>query len=252
MMATGIELCALGQAGLRLRLAAVTVLIDPWTAPYPGRLRPPPPATFAQGVDSVLVTHEHMDHLDKEFLARVAAHSPGARVALPRLAAPFLDGIVPADRVDPLEAGDTLELPWDVHVEAVPAYHALEPEHPVCSDRFLGYLVTANGTSLYHSGDTFVTKPLLAALRGRSPDVAVLPINGRDAFREFAGIVGNMSAREAVGLCSEIGARTLVPIHWDLFEGNTERPGSVLDAVEELNASLHVLVLAHLVPLRVG
>ena len=69
-----------------------------------------------------------------------------------------------------------------------------------------------------------MTEGLLAALRGQRIDVALLPVNGRDAEREAAGIVGNMNAREAVELADQIGATTLVPMHWDLFEGNTSAP----------------------------
>ena len=41
----------------------------------------------------------------------------------------------------------------------------------------------------------------------------------------------------------------MVPIHWDGFAGNTERPGLVVDEAAALG-ELHVLVLARGQPVR--
>jgi L-ascorbate metabolism protein UlaG (beta-lactamase superfamily) len=95
--------------------------------------------------------------------------------------------------------------------------------------RFVGYVV-GGASRLYHAGDTIVTDELLSALLPLDIEVALLPINGRDAERESRGIVGNMDASEAVELALEIGAATIVPYHWDGFSGNTVPPGSVVDA----------------------
>ena len=97
---------------------------------------------------------------------------------------------------------------------------------------------SAANRRLYHAGDTIVTDALRAALAPRI-DVALLPINGRDAERESRGIVGNMDAAEAVELALEIGASTLVPYHWDGFAGNTVPPGATVDAAA---GRIHVVV----------
>ncbi|MGH2708602.1 MAG: MBL fold metallo-hydrolase, partial [Actinomycetota bacterium] len=63
---------------------------------------------------------------------------------------------------------------------------------------------------------------LLAVLRGLGPiDVAFLPVNERSFFRKRRGIIGNMSVREAFAMAAEIGVRTLVPMHWDMFAPNS-------------------------------
>jgi len=95
--------------------------------------------------------------------------------------------------------------------------------------RFVGYVIGGE-SRLYHAGDTIVTDALLSALRPLEIEVALLPINGRDAEREARDIVGNMNAIEAVDLVLELGAPTLIPYHWDGFHGNTVPPGSVVDA----------------------
>jgi L-ascorbate 6-phosphate lactonase len=103
---------------------------------------------------------------------------------------------------------------------------------------------------LYHSGDTLATPELVEALRPARVDVAFLPINGRDVFREAREIAGNMSFREAVQLASRIGASTLVPIHWDMFAGNTELPGRAVDEAAAADADLHLVVLRRFKPFR--
>ena len=118
--------------------------------------------------------------------------------------------------------------------------------------RFVGYVLSTGDVSIYHSGDTLVKSELLHELSSRAVDVALLPINGRDYFREEAGLVGNMGVREAVQLAVRTGIRTLVPMHWDLFAGNTERPGAVLDEVVATGGDIHVLTLARFKPYRLA
>ena len=102
--------------------------------------------------------------------------------------------------------------------------------------------------AIYHAGDTLVTGALLAILGDMRIDVALLPVNGRNWFRERQGLAGNMDVREAVGVAREIGARVLVPIHWDLFAANGERPGAVVDEVVATDAPLHVVTLRRELP----
>ncbi len=84
-----------------------------------------------------------------------------------------------------------------------------------------------------------MTDALREALDPLGIDVALLPINGRDAEREARGIVGNMDAAEAVELAVAIGSSTLVPYHWDGFAGNTVSPGATADLAA---GRLHVVV----------
>jgi len=147
-----------------------------------------------------------------------------------------------------------VQLTGDVSVQVVPAWHGLVPAdgYTTGGGRFLGYVVATPSLTLYHSGDTLVTEELIADLRDASVDVAFLPVNGRDHFREQHDIVGNMTFREAVGLATAIGASTLVPIHWDMFEGNTEWPGRSVDEAVAADAELHVVVLRRFAPFAFG
>jgi len=123
-----------------------------------------------------------------------------------------------------------------VQVHVTPAYHGVEAADAYGDGselggraRFVGYVV---GTErrVYHAGDTIVRDELTTALEDLDVEVALLPINGRDADREARGIVGNMDAAEAVDLALAIGATRLIPMHWDGFAGNTVDPEAAVRA----------------------
>ena len=74
----------LGQAGFRIDLDGVRCVVDPWASPHEARLVPPPPEELtADGIDWLLVTHEHLDHLDLPLVRLVLERSPATRVVLP-------------------------------------------------------------------------------------------------------------------------------------------------------------------------
>ena len=143
-----------------------------------------------------------------------------------------------------MQPGDVLDL-GGVECRVVPAIHGVTMDDAYGDGsalgegpRFVGY-VLGGGRRVYHAGDTIVTDALREALDPLGIDVALLPINGRDAEREARGIVGNMDAAEAVELAVAIGASTLVPYHWDGFAGNTVPPGATADLAA---GRLHVVV----------
>lgn len=240
----------LGQAGFLLETAGRRLLVDPWLSPHEARLTEPPPFELVcDEIDWVLVTHEHEDHLDLPFLRRLAERSPGARLVLPEPIAAMADVGLARTHV---AAGDDLDLdPLRLHV--VGAWHAVDAADGYSdgAGRFVGYVISGGGPTIYHAGDTIPDPGLAEALADQAVDIALLPINGRDSAREARNVAGNLDAREAVSLAREIGAHTLIPYHWDAVAGNTEHPGRAADEAAA-QGGLHVLVLARLLPCRLA
>jgi L-ascorbate metabolism protein UlaG (beta-lactamase superfamily) len=249
----GVGLTWLGQAGFVLRSSSATALVDPFLAPYEGRIYESGLApSQAEGVDLVLCTHEHVDHFDADSAPAIAAASPGAVFVVPT---PIVDMVTEAgigpDRVVGLQPGETVELAG-LGIGAVPAMHGVTMEDAYGFGeslsgglvRFLGYIVDAGDVRVYHAGDTIHYEGMEATLRELAVDVAMLPINGRDPEREARGIVGNLSEREAAWLAKEIGAGVVVPMHYDLFAGNRGYPAHLLQSVERDHPGVPVLVPA--------
>ena len=245
----------LGQAGFVLELDGLRVLIDPFTSDHETRLvSAPDEESLATGVDWLLVTHEHLDHFVVGFVRALDRHSPGAGLVVPSPLVEEAERIAPRLGVVGVRPGDRTRLSDRVGVHVMPAWHGIEPADGYTQgfdetggSRFVGFVVGTADVSIYHSGDSIVTDELRAALAGEQIDVALLPINGRDYYRESLGLVGNMDGREALHLARELGVQLLVPMHWDLFAGNTVRPGALVDEAS-IEADIHVLVPARHVP----
>ena len=239
----------LGQAGFLLEIEGLRILIDPFLSEHEARLFPPPPAEpLTEGIDWLLVTHEHLDHLDVDLVPELVRRSPDVRVVLPTPVAAQATGLHSGLRALGVQPGEAIDLSPTVSLHVLPAWHGVEIADGYSQGRgedglvrFVGYVIQAPGICLYHSGDTLVTDELRRSLARHAIDVALLPINGRDFYREELGLIGNMDAREAVRMAQEIGVRVLVPMHWDLFRGNTVRPGSAVDEAAG-DSGLHVFV----------
>jgi L-ascorbate metabolism protein UlaG (beta-lactamase superfamily) len=74
---------------------------------------------------------------------------------------------------------------------------------------------------IYHSGDCVPYPGLADELRRMAVDVAILPVNGRDAQPSAAGIPGNFTFDEAVALCRQAGINAMVACHFGMFDFNT-------------------------------
>lgn len=246
------ELTWLGQAGFELAQSSggPRLLVDPWFTDHELRLAPPPPTDRYRDVSWLFVTHEHGDHLDLEALPSLTEANPELQVVLPAPLAPMLDGIVPPADVHAVKPGDSVDA-GGVHVTVLPAVHGVTVEdgyhHGLDADgvsRFVGYVLAFDDGAVYHAGDTIVAPELLDAVRATPADVCLLPVNGRDFFREQAGVLGNLHPREAVDLAVAASARVVVPMHHDLVRGNTDRAGALADAVAAAAVDLHVVNLA--------
>jgi L-ascorbate 6-phosphate lactonase len=241
----------LGQAGFLIEGAGERILIDPWFSPHELRTSDPIAIeALGEPVGWLLATHEHLDHLDLPSLPALARHSGGIRVVVPApLEEPVREACSDVEVV-PVAPGDEFTA-GAVRVRVVPAWHGVAIQDGYTDGgwsetgvtRFVGYVLRFPGLTLYHAGDTVASDALIEAVRPLGVDVALVPVNGRDFFREADGILGNLDAREAVELAARIGARTLVPMHHDMVRGNTADAGALVDHAARAGG-LHVLIPA--------
>lgn len=233
---------ALGQAGFILKGGATVAYLDPYLSEIPQAPRrfPPPVSPAAvRHASVVFATHEHLDHADADTLGPVMAASPQATlVTSPQGAQIALGADVAAERIVTPSLGQRHEL-GGLAYTAVPAMHGVDGRQGYTYEvdeqgrgRWMGFMIELNGVTLYHAGDTVVFPELLEAVRDSRPDIMMLPINGRDHYRERRGIVGNLWPGEAVELAKEIGGKLLLGYHNDLFAGNRVAPGMLYDELD--------------------
>ena len=229
--ARSVALIWFGQSSVALRLGGATILVDPFLSLHPDRLETPPfAAADAREVDVVLITHAHDDHLDTPALPAIASASPDAPFVVPEALVQRVTALgIDRARVFGLAAEARLALGTLV-IDAVPACHGDEPADAYRLGPYLGYIVSAGGAIVYHSGDTIRCDELVERVREVGVDLALLPINGRDAAREAQGFVGNLDAVEAADLAHELGADAVVPLHWDMFAANPGDPAHLVSA----------------------
>jgi L-ascorbate 6-phosphate lactonase len=223
----------LGQSGFLIKSADTTILVDPYLSehlttkyantdrPHVRMTRAPLRASDLTGVDLVLCSHKHSDHLDPGTLPDLLTASPRALVILPRAIIPHaLELGIPADRLIGLDAHESWLSANErfIVVGTLPALHETFDVDESGRYPYLGFVVNLAGLCLYHSGDCLTYEGIAAYLAGSPIDVAFLPINGRDPSR---GVAGNMSAAEAVDLANELKCRFVVPHHYDMFKFNT-------------------------------
>lgn len=221
----------LGQDSFVIRGAGSTLAIDLYLSDYPGgaaRAYPPlvTPGDLS-GLDIVCCTHEHTDHLDPWTLGPVAAASPEAAVVLPESCLPLVRDLLPSHRVTTSRADEPLRIKG-VDILPIPAAHD-RLETGKSGHRWQGYIFQLGGVTLCHTGDTVMYDGLVERLRQHQVDVLLAPINGRDHFRTSRDIIGNLDVREAAELAVAGGVKLLIPMHWDLFAGNSENPGRLFE-----------------------
>ncbi|MCL4179528.1 MAG: MBL fold metallo-hydrolase [Verrucomicrobia bacterium] len=230
----------LGQSGFLLQWQGRHLLFDPYlsdslTRKYALTDKPhvrmtervvaPEALDFIQVVTS---SHNHTDHLDPDTLKPLLAVNPRLELVIPEANREFVSNRLDVILELPvgLNAGESVRLPpFTIH--AVPAAHEQIEQDEAGRHRHLGYVVEAGPWTLYHSGDTVRYPGMVERLRNWRMDLALLPINGSLPERRVAG---NLWGAEAAQLAHEIGARCVIPCHYEQFEFNTASPDEFVAA----------------------
>ena len=136
---------------------------------------------------------------------------------------------------------DAIDLCAGVVVHPLPAAHKQIEQDFDGFLRFLGYVICHGGKRYLHTGDTCAHACLIERARELGPiDVAFLPVNECNYFRDRAGIIGNMSIREAFGFAEEIGAGTVVPMHYDMFAPNQAYREEIQIVYDKIRPPFHL------------
>ncbi len=221
----------LGQSGLLLSDGKRRVIIDPYLTNavaerYGAHLRRQVPPPSIQTLDRedvlVLITHGHLDHCDPGSLAEIARLARTLRIFAPKNCHAIIRRELPAIEVEELTCADWSVLEADLEMMAVPAAHPRLQRQAGGRPSAVGYVVRLGNRLIYHSGDTSPHAEIFELLkRVGKLDLVALPVNERNFYRQRAGIIGNMSVREALQFAAELEGKYFLPLHWDMFAPNS-------------------------------
>jgi L-ascorbate metabolism protein UlaG (beta-lactamase superfamily) len=177
--------------------------------------------------------------LDAETLCPLIAVNPDITLVIPEANRAFVADRLGCDRQWPvgLNDGESTTV-GGIQVHAVPAAHNEIDRDETGRCRYLGYVVRLGALTVYHSGDTMMYDGMSDGLKSFNIDVAILPINGCKPERRVSG---NLFGDEAAHLAHAIGARMVIPCHYDMFTFNTETPELFVRTCQELNQPHRVL-----------
>ena len=247
----GLRLWWLGQSGFLVQWQGRHLLLDPYlsdalTRKYAATDKPHVRMTARvvaperlDFIDVVTSSHNHTDHLDGETLGALRRVNPALHLVIPEANRAFVADRLGCDPAWPLGLDDGVTVTVaGFTLTGVPAAHNDLDRDAEGRHLYLGYVVTFGPWTLYHSGDTLWYDGLVDRLRPHAVDVALLPING---YRPERRVAGNLDGPEAARLARDIGARLVIPCHYDMFTFNTATPDRFVAEAERLGQAYRVL-----------
>lgn len=186
-----------GHSAFKMETAAVSILVDPFfTDPAMKEL------AVRSGVDLVLVTHDHGDHVGS--CVEICKQTGAELGCIVGTAEKLVSAGVPAKQVVGgvgFNMGGTIEC-CAAKVTMIPAFHSSDSGMPA------GYIITMpDGLTVYHAGDTCLFSAMSLWSKLYPIDVALLPVGG----------FYTMDAKQAAMACGLLKCSTVIPMHWGTF-----------------------------------
>src|SRR6202522_1930970 len=216
----------IGHSSFLVQIAGRKLLLDPVFAERLIALRrlrrPGVRIKELPAIDMVLLSHAHMDHLNRPSLRRIVAHTRKLTGRAPVVVLPW--GV--EDLVSDLGFARVVTLEWwqtksisGLEITMTPCKHWGARLFKDTHRGFGGYVIRGGGHSLYHSGDTAYFDGFKHIGNRLKPEIALLPIG---AYRpdSYRGV--HTSPEEALQGFLDLGAQQMIPLHYGTFRLSQE------------------------------
>jgi L-ascorbate metabolism protein UlaG (beta-lactamase superfamily) len=198
-------------------------------------------------IDTILISHNHYDHLDLATLSKLAKRDQ-PRIIAPLGNKPFLElrGIPNVSELDWWESNTVSE---DISIECVPAQHF---SSRALTDRnktlWSGYVIKTSHGDVYFAGDTG-TGPFIDQIAKRFPSgfrLGLLPIG---AFRpEWFMKEVHISPDEAYAIQSQLKVQDAVGIHFGTFKLADDAQDEPVERIAKLIKESSIPNRFHILP----
>jgi len=214
-----VEIKWLGHAAFEIDIAKKILLIDPWLEGNPKASKK---IEDLKKVDIVCVTHDHGDHLGDS--VKICKQTEATFVGIYELGVYAKEQGV--KNVVGFNVGGTAEVKG-IKITMVQAFHSALRGSPI------GFIISADGKTIYHAGDTGLFGDMRLIGEIYRPNVALIPIGGYYTM-------GSCEAAKAVEL---IKPNVVIPMHYQTFPVLASSAEEFRKAVEERKMAVKVIVL---------
>jgi L-ascorbate metabolism protein UlaG (beta-lactamase superfamily) len=223
-----------GHSCFELSEGETTVLVDPFLKP-----NNPTAVATAEEVEPthIAISHGHADHMADAIpvAKRTGAHCVAIVEIAEYLKARGIEALS-----DP-NLGGTVEFDWG-YIGLVPAWHTstiagseeapFSAEHGVATGTPAGLVIKIGETTVYHAGDTCLFSDMKLIAERSDIDVFCVPIGGHYT----------MDRRDAVVAAEFVGAKTVIPMHYETFPPIETDAGAFKSDVESQTSSQVVIL----------
>ena len=215
------EVRFLGHSCFELADGDTRVLIDPFLSGNPKA------AVSAGEVNpsAILLTHGHGDHFGDT--VEIAKRTGAPVLAIVEIARELAEEGI--ETHDP-NMGGTVKFDWG-WVRMVPAWHSSTTPRGTASTA-AGLVISFGGVTVYHLGDTCSFTDMQLVGKRTPIDIALMCIGGHYT----------MDRTEAVDAAEWIGARTIIPCHYNTFGLIETDAGAFKSDVESATSSTVIIL----------